>query len=132
MVGWHHRLDGHGFGWTLGVGNGQGGLVCCGSWGCKESDTVSGQHGGLASCFSIKQVAGGYWKMYYNAVKFNKLGFMRDDTIHENDNVKEAIRRLPETLYNDRVFHIKRALDLSMRQQILPKEQWTKYEEDKF
>ncbi|OWK04154.1 UQCRB [Cervus elaphus hippelaphus] len=59
-------------------------------------------------------------------------GLMRDDTIHENDDVKEAIRRLPENLYNDRVFRIKRALDLSMRQQILPKEQWTKYEEDKF
>ena len=32
MVGWHYRLDGHWFGWTPGVGNGQGGLVCCGSW----------------------------------------------------------------------------------------------------
>ena len=31
MVGWHHRLDGHGFGWTLGVGEGQGGLACCSS-----------------------------------------------------------------------------------------------------
>ena len=40
MVGWHHQLNGHGFGWTLGVGNGQGGLVCCGSWGLKESDTT--------------------------------------------------------------------------------------------
>ena len=38
MVGWHHWLDGHGFGWTPGVGDGQGGLVCCGSWGRKESD----------------------------------------------------------------------------------------------
>ena len=38
MVGWHHRLNGHGFGWTLGVGDGQGGLACCGSWGCTESD----------------------------------------------------------------------------------------------
>ena len=37
-VGWHHWLDGHEFGWTLGVGDGQGGLVCCGSWGSKESD----------------------------------------------------------------------------------------------
>ena len=36
MVGWHHRLNGHGFGWTPGVGDGQGGLVCCGSWGRKE------------------------------------------------------------------------------------------------
>ena len=40
MVGWHHWLDGHGFGWTLGVGDGQGGLECCGSWGRKESDTT--------------------------------------------------------------------------------------------
>ena len=40
MVGWHHQLDGPGFGWTLGVGDGQGGLACCGSWGCKESDTT--------------------------------------------------------------------------------------------
>ena len=38
MAEWHHRLDGHGFGWTLGVGDGQGGLACCGSWGHKESD----------------------------------------------------------------------------------------------
>ena len=39
MVGWHHRLDGHGFGWTPGAGDGQGGLVCCSPWGRKESDT---------------------------------------------------------------------------------------------
>ena len=38
MVGWHHRLDGRGFGWTLGVGDGQGSLACCSSWGRKESD----------------------------------------------------------------------------------------------
>ena len=40
MVGWHHRLNGHGFGWTPGVGDGQGGLACCSAWGCKESDTT--------------------------------------------------------------------------------------------
>ena len=38
MVGWHHWLNGQEFGWTLGVGNGQGGLACCGSWGRKELD----------------------------------------------------------------------------------------------
>ena len=38
MVGWHHWLDGYGFGWTLGAGDEQGGLVCYGSWGHKESD----------------------------------------------------------------------------------------------
>ena len=37
MVGWHHRLNGHGFGWTPTVGDGQGSLACCSSWGCKES-----------------------------------------------------------------------------------------------
>ena len=41
IVGWHHRLDGHEFGKAPGVGDGQGGLVCC-SWGCKESDTTEG------------------------------------------------------------------------------------------
>ena len=40
MVEWHHQLNGHGFGWTPGVGDGQGGLACCGSWGCKELDTI--------------------------------------------------------------------------------------------
>ena len=35
MDGWHHRLNGHGFGWTLGVGDGQGGLACFCSWGCR-------------------------------------------------------------------------------------------------
>ena len=40
MAGWHHRLNGHEFGWTPGVGDGQGGLACCNSWGCKESDTT--------------------------------------------------------------------------------------------
>ena len=38
MAGWHHRLDGHGFGQTPGVGDGQGDLVCCSSWGYKELD----------------------------------------------------------------------------------------------
>ena len=38
MIGWHHRINRHGFGWTPGVGDGQGGLACCISWGCKESD----------------------------------------------------------------------------------------------
>ena len=40
MNGWHHRVDGHEFEWTPGVGDGQGGLACCNSWGRKESDTT--------------------------------------------------------------------------------------------
>ena len=38
MMGWHHCLNGHVLGQTPGVGDGQGGLVCCGSRGCKGSD----------------------------------------------------------------------------------------------
>ena len=45
MVGWHHRLNGHGFGWTPGAGDGQGGLACCRSWGHKKSDTTERLNG---------------------------------------------------------------------------------------
>ena len=40
MVRWHQRLNRHEFEQALGVGDGQGGLECCSSWGCKESDTT--------------------------------------------------------------------------------------------
>ena len=40
MAGWHHRFNAHEFGWTLGVGDGQGGLACCDLWIRKESDTT--------------------------------------------------------------------------------------------
>ena len=40
MAGWHHQLDGCESEWTLGVGDGQGGLACCGSRGRKELDTT--------------------------------------------------------------------------------------------
>ena len=40
MAGWHHWLDGRECEWTSGVGDGQGGLACCDSWGRKESDTT--------------------------------------------------------------------------------------------
>ena len=40
MAGWHHWLDGRESEWTPGVGDGQGGLACCDSWGCKESNTT--------------------------------------------------------------------------------------------
>ena len=41
MAGWHHQLSGHGFGWTPGVGDGQGGLACCSSWGRKDQTELS-------------------------------------------------------------------------------------------
>ena len=59
IVGWHHHLNGHSFGWTLGVGYGQGGLVCCGSWGCKESDKTERLNWTEGSCLSC-----GIWDLF--------------------------------------------------------------------
>ena len=42
MAGWYRQLDAHEFGWTLGVGDGQGGLACCGSWVAKSQTPLSG------------------------------------------------------------------------------------------
>ena len=42
MVGWHHRLNGHEFEKTMGDVEGQGSLVCCTLWGCKEQDMTEG------------------------------------------------------------------------------------------
>ena len=53
MVGWHHRLNGCGFGWTPGAGDGQGSLACCDSWGHKESDTTERLNWTETSMFSI-------------------------------------------------------------------------------
>lgn len=54
----------------------------------------------------------------------------RDDCLYETEEVKEALRRLPQNLYDERNYRIIRALHLSMTKTILPKDQWTKYEED--
>ena len=50
--GWHHRLNGHEFEWTPGVGDGQGGLACCNSWGHRESDMTEWLNW-TESCFPI-------------------------------------------------------------------------------
>ena len=47
MVGWHHQLNGHEFEQALGVGDGQGSLVCCSPWGHKDSDMTEPSHGVL-------------------------------------------------------------------------------------
>ena len=59
MVGWHHQLNGHGFGWTPGTGDGQGGLACCGPWGREESDTTE-RLNGAEPCLAAVTSAGTY------------------------------------------------------------------------
>ena len=81
----------------------------------------------------MKRQASG-WRVYENAITMRpgSINWAECEMVqYEDDNVREARRRLPEKLYNDRVFRIKRALVLTKRQQILPKKQWTNYEEDK-
>ena len=58
IVGWHHRLNGHGFEWTPGVGDGQGALACCSSWGRKELDTTEWLNWTELKCPSKKKGLG--------------------------------------------------------------------------
>ena len=64
MAGWHHRLDGHEFQWTQGVGDGQRGLACCDSWGCKELDTTERLNWTESGC--QKYVHNNYTVKYVN------------------------------------------------------------------
>ena len=70
MAGWHHWLDGRDFEWTPGVGDGQGGLACCDSWGHKESDTTERLnwtefaliHGpDIRGCYGVVMTDAGRW-----------------------------------------------------------------------
>ncbi|XP_067008965.1 cytochrome b-c1 complex subunit 7 [Anabrus simplex] len=69
-------------------------------------------------------------KWAYNLSGFNRYGLHHDDCLDENADVTEALRRLPQHLVDERNFRITRALQLSMTKTYLPKEQWTKWEED--
>ncbi|XP_050389301.1 cytochrome b-c1 complex subunit 7 [Patella vulgata] len=66
----------------------------------------------------------------YHKSNFGKLGLMIDDCLYETPEVKEAVSRLPADLYNQRVYRISRALNLSMRKDILPKEEQHTVDDD--
>ena len=83
MVGWHHRLNRHEFEQTLGVGDGQGGLACCGPWGREESDTTEripfhfslsciGEGNGnplQCSCLENPRDGGAWWAAVYGVTQ---------------------------------------------------------------
>ena len=69
MAGWHHRLDGHELEWTPGVGDGQGGLACCNSWGHKESDTTERLNWTELQFSTLNS----YLKIAWILIKFNSL-----------------------------------------------------------
>ena len=66
MAGWHHQLDAHEVGWTPGVGDGQGGLVCCDSWGGKESDTTEWLNWTELNCVNFHKFQGRGFHSYIN------------------------------------------------------------------
>ena len=66
MAGWHHWLNGCESQWTPGVGDGQGGLACCNSWGCKESDTTEWLN----------------WTWLNWSDIYHNIGFVLDDFAH--------------------------------------------------
>ncbi|XP_054268126.1 cytochrome b-c1 complex subunit 7-like [Macrosteles quadrilineatus] len=66
----------------------------------------------------------------YNTSGFCQLGLKHNDVLRETPDVEEALRRLPKKLVDERNFRLIRAFQLSTNKMILPREQWTKYEED--
>ncbi|KAH7084935.1 ubiquinol-cytochrome C reductase complex 14kD subunit-domain-containing protein [Paraphoma chrysanthemicola] len=68
---------------------------------------------------------------YCNAAGYRQLGLRADDLLpEENDVVQTALKRLPPQEAYNRVFRLRRAIQLSMTHQLLPKEEWTKPDED--
>eukprot|EP00090_Calanus_glacialis_P022415 TRINITY_DN3458_c0_g1_i1.p1 TRINITY_DN3458_c0_g1~~TRINITY_DN3458_c0_g1_i1.p1 ORF type:complete len:131 (-),score=39.32 TRINITY_DN3458_c0_g1_i1:109-501(-) len=70
-------------------------------------------------------------KWAFNASGFNQYGLYHDDAIYENDDVKEALKRVTQTQLDERAFRIQRAVQCSVMKTVLPKDQWPTYEEDR-
>ncbi|KAB0805503.1 hypothetical protein PPYR_02473 [Photinus pyralis] len=71
-----------------------------------------------------------FQRFCYNLSGFNKYGLMRDDLLYENEDVIEALRRLPQNLVDERNYRILRATQLSITKSILPKNEWMSLEND--
>ncbi|XP_023012428.1 cytochrome b-c1 complex subunit 7 [Leptinotarsa decemlineata] len=70
-------------------------------------------------------------KWAYNLSGFNKYGLWRDDVRYVDEDVSEALKRVPQSVIDERNYRILRATQLSIQKDILPKDQWTKLEDDK-
>merc|ERR1711862_973122 len=67
----------------------------------------------------------------FNSSGFNQFSLYHDDCLYENDDVKEALRRLPAHLLDERAFRLQRAMQCNVQKTVLPKDQWPTYEEDR-
>ncbi|KAG7168631.1 Cytochrome b-c1 complex subunit 7-like [Homarus americanus] len=59
------------------------------------------------------------------------MGLYHDDCLYETADIQEALRRVPQSVLDERNFRAQRALQLSLTKSILPKDQWISYEEDR-
>ncbi|KAF8787107.1 Cytochrome b-c1 complex subunit 7 like protein [Argiope bruennichi] len=81
--------------------------------------------------FVQKYVAtNGVKRWFFNRMGYNQYGLYHDDLYYETPEIQEAVRRLPREIQDARVYRIQRAFQLSISQSILPKEEWTKFEDD--
>ncbi|CAG0921991.1 unnamed protein product [Notodromas monacha] len=69
-------------------------------------------------------------QLIFNYSRYRVYGVYHDDMLAENNTVKEALRRIPAHITDERAFRISRALDLNLKKDILPKSQWTSFEDD--
>ena len=93
MAVWHHWLDGRESEWTPGVGDGQGGLACCYSWGCKELDTTEPLNWTELNFFGIGMKTDlfqsllsfpnllAYWVQHFHSIIFQDLKQLNWDSI---------------------------------------------------
>ncbi|XP_050692728.1 cytochrome b-c1 complex subunit 7-like [Eriocheir sinensis] len=79
----------------------------------------------------VGQLTNAVKRYVFRASGFNQVGLYHDDCLFESAEVKEALRRVPAPILNDRTFRMQRALHLSLTKKILPKEEWISYEEDR-
>jgi len=70
-------------------------------------------------------------KWAFNLSGFNQYGLYHDDVLYECPEVKEAIRRLPQNLQDERAFRVQRALQCAVMKTVLPKDQWPTFDEDR-
>lgn len=80
---------------------------------------------------SYKAVTNTSWARFlFNQRKYFQYGLLHDDLYRNTPIVDEALRRLPRKLQDDRNYRLLRAVQCSIQQSILPKNLWTKYEDD--
>jgi ubiquinol-cytochrome c reductase subunit 7 len=88
----------------------------------------------LSSLKSLRSKNSSFLKiteMYRNAMGYRQMGLLYDDLIpDEGELVQEALRRLPPNEYYERIFRFRRAINLSIKKEELPKEEWTTAEKD--